>query len=363
MSSVTITTRRRTRSTSYVVRYRLGGRSWPVQHAGSFRTQREARQRRDLIAAEIAAGRNPALLLRAFVETPSAPPGLAQRWDEFIASRLDVGEKARRLYRNARDRWLPIIGADTDPGAITVAVVQGGIGALADLSPATIAQYTSTLRQVLQFCDVEPNPASSPKLRLPAVARDEITPPTTAEWFAIRDRVRTRSLLPLRLIECVGLRISECVNLVYGDIDFAEGKLRVSRARTKTASGQRWLPVPDGLLDEIADLCPTEDRTTERRVFALDHNAVRRDLGRACIDTGVAAHGPHDLRHRRISLWLRHGFDPISVSRWAGHSRASMSLDTYGHVVLDPREDEWRSFWLDAYGRAGVVPVGSREAL
>ena len=33
-------------------------RAWPVQHGGS--TMREARARRDLIAGELAAGRNPA---------------------------------------------------------------------------------------------------------------------------------------------------------------------------------------------------------------------------------------------------------------------------------------------------------------
>jgi hypothetical protein len=34
-----------------------------------------------------------------------------------------------------------------------------------------------------------------------------------------------------------------------------------------------------------------------------------------------------------------------------------MSLDVYGHVVLDPAEDDWRGFWKDAYSRGGVVSV------
>ncbi len=44
----------------FVVRYRLGGRAWPIQHGGSFKTDKEARARRDLVAGELAAGRNPA---------------------------------------------------------------------------------------------------------------------------------------------------------------------------------------------------------------------------------------------------------------------------------------------------------------
>jgi hypothetical protein len=41
-----------------------------------------------------------------------------------------------------------------------------------------------------------------------------------------------------------------------------------------------------------------------------------------------------------------------------------MSLDVYGHVVLDPREDDWRAFWGAVYGasrRPGVVSVWSEE--
>jgi hypothetical protein len=58
MPTLTITTRKTKDGPRYYVRYRLGGRAWPIAHAGSFRTLREARARRDLVAGEIAAGRN-----------------------------------------------------------------------------------------------------------------------------------------------------------------------------------------------------------------------------------------------------------------------------------------------------------------
>lgn len=41
----------------FQVRYRLGGRGYKLIHAGSFTTLKEARQRRDLVAGELAAGR------------------------------------------------------------------------------------------------------------------------------------------------------------------------------------------------------------------------------------------------------------------------------------------------------------------
>jgi integrase len=119
--------------------------------------------------------------------------------------------------------------------------------------------------------------------------------------------------------------------------------------------------VPAELLDEIAELVPLEDRHRDRLVFPrLTDNQVRDHLYRACRNAGIAAYSPHDLRHRRISLWFAEGFDPLSVKTWAGHARASMSLDVYAHVVIDPAADEWRGFWRAAYaaGRSyGVVSV------
>jgi hypothetical protein len=71
MPSLTITTRQTRSGRRYVVRYRLGGRVYPVEHGGSFKTLREAKARRDLIGGELAAGRNPADALRALVEQPT----------------------------------------------------------------------------------------------------------------------------------------------------------------------------------------------------------------------------------------------------------------------------------------------------
>jgi hypothetical protein len=58
MASLTITTRQTASGPRYVVRYRLGGRAYPIVHGGSFRTLKEAKARRDFIGGELAAGRN-----------------------------------------------------------------------------------------------------------------------------------------------------------------------------------------------------------------------------------------------------------------------------------------------------------------
>src|SRR5262245_9495016 len=281
MASASIT-RRRTRGggTRYVVRYRLGGRSYPIRHAGSFIRKREAKARRDFVAGELAAGRDPAVLLTA-MHNPAPPPKvetLDERFGAFIESRVDVGPKTLGLYRNARSKLGTL--ADADPATLTAADFQQWIAANADLSPKTLAHYLSSVRQVLDFCDIEPNPARSKKVRLPSGETAEVDVPSNDEWQAIKRHARKRSSLPLRLIEAEGLRVSEAADLTFGDVDFAEGRIRISRARTKRrTAGQRWLPVPSGLLNEIAALCPLEDRTRERPVFVgIGNREIRADL-------------------------------------------------------------------------------------
>jgi integrase len=356
----------------YQVRYRLGGGAWPLVNGGSFHSLKEARARQALILGELAAGRNPAEALRAMVAGPAPVRTFAERFDAFIASRVDVGRATLALYRNARDRLGDL--SKRDPATLTPADFQAWVAANAELSPRTLAHYLSSIRQVLDFCDVEPNPARSKKVRLPSDETAEVEAPSTAEWLAIKRHISKRLSLVLRLIECEGLRVSEAADLTFGDVDFAEGRIRISRARTKRrTAGQRWLPVPDELLDEIAPLVPLEDRTRERPVFAgISDSAIRKGLALACRDAGIADYNPHTLRHRRCSLWLAHGFESVLVKQWSGHSKASLLTDVYGHVVIDSSGDEWRGFWLGAYdqarrpkraveGRPGVAPVWPGE--
>ena len=49
MASVSIRRRQTKSGSRFQVRYRLGGRAYPLQHGGSFATMKEARLRRDLI--------------------------------------------------------------------------------------------------------------------------------------------------------------------------------------------------------------------------------------------------------------------------------------------------------------------------
>ena len=69
----------------------------------------------------------------------------------------------------------------------------------------------------------------------------------------------------------------------------------------------------------------------------------RTALARACRDSGTPLISPHDLRHRRISVWHRAGISWAEIGRWVGQRNISVTADTYTHVIADDRE-------LDLFG-------------
>jgi integrase len=105
--------------------------------------------------------------------------------------------------------------------------------------------------------------------------------------------------------------------------------------RVKSKRDQaRWVYLPEWLMEAIEQTCPFEDRTPERRVFqGVTEATAYQTMTRACQTAGVPHYHPHDLRHRRISLWHQSGVTARELADRAGHARPSMSLDVYSHVM------------------------------
>lgn len=150
----------------FIVRYRLGGRGWPLVHAGSFRTEREAKERLRLVAGEIAAGRDPAQVLRHLATPAPAARTFAAVAADHQASRIDVSDGTQAAISVHLKALLPTFGM-MRPDAITPADVQRWI-TTSTLKPITRRQYVGTLRLILDHAECEPNPARHRSIRFPA---------------------------------------------------------------------------------------------------------------------------------------------------------------------------------------------------
>lgn len=331
--------RRETRKsgTRHVVRYRIGGRESALRFGGSFLTQREAKVRRDAIAGELAALRVPDLSL---IAAPAPAPvrtlaAVAEAWRE---SRLDVADGTAATHRVNLSRILPRLGTSA-VDAVTVADVAALVGAMHEggLARESIRKTRATLAMVLDFAGVQPNPARDRSVKLPPKDRTEIAPPTAAHVEATLAAVPRLYRLPLLVLDATGMRVGELEALTWGDVDEYEGRWRVSGAVAKTGQA-RWVPVPQTLLQAVLEAVPREDRDLSASPFAgFTADRLRTAIARACKATGTPLYSPHDLRHRRATLWHLSGVPASQAAAWLGHS-AQEHLRTYAHVMLDRTE-------------------------
>jgi integrase len=351
MSIWIVTRKTQAGDSRFQVKYRRGGRAWPIEHAGSFKLLREAKIRRDLIGGWIAQGLNPKVELAKLLEPPPAAMTLEAAIDGFIRSRHDVTASTKEVYEYAKARTVEFFGAGRDPQTITVPECREFMGWLHErLSAGSIGTYYPVFAMALDYAEVEPNPARHRTVKKPSKVRAEKIVMTQKQFKAMLEWLPEKYRLFFRVLEATGMRSGELHSLTWGDVDVAERRLRVSIARAKTSSSQRWVQLPPALWDELLELAPFEDRRQDGIVFSgltPDGNvkaAVTRAgiaMARACKQAGLPSFSPHDLRHRRISLWHAQGVPWREISGRVGHAKTSMTADTYTHVVVDAKEDEW----------------------
>ena len=143
------------------------------------------------------------------------------------------------------------------------------------------------------------------------------------------------------MIEQGALRLGEAISLTWRDVDRAGLRLRLPNSATKRDRA-RWVYLPEWLIEAVEETCPPDDRSPGRRVFeGVTEASAYQAMSRACKTAGVPHYHPHDLRHRRITIWHQSGVPARELAERAGHSRPSMSLDVYSHVMppdeVDPR--------------------------
>lgn len=322
------------RAPRYEVRFRLGGRESRQRYGGSFRTKAAALTRLRWIENELAAFRVPDL----HFQERAVQPSLAAVAEKWRASRIDVQETTGRTHQTHIDRILPVLG-DRPIDAITVQETAEFIGNLG-LKRETIRKTRSALAMIFDFGGIVPNPARDKRVKLPAEDRPEVNPPTADHVLAVYGAIPTSYKLPLLMLDATGMRVNELGSLTWGDVDQHEQRWRVSKAAAKTRRA-RWVPVPTALFEAMNNLCPPEDRELGARVFSeFGDDKFRTAITRACRATGVPHFSPHDLRHRRASLWHLGGMPVAEACAKLGHS-AQVHLGLYAHVLLDRTEIEY----------------------
>lgn len=94
---------------------------------------------------------------------------------------------------------------------------------------------------------------------------------------------------------------------------------RISSRRRRSISART-------VVAELGATCP-------RAGFRPD--VAKSAMRRACKTAGIAHYHPHDLRRRYASVQIARGVPVTQLLSQLGHTRKSMTLDVYSHVLLD----------------------------
>lgn len=142
--------------------------------------------------------------------------------------------------------------------------------------------------------------------------------------------------LVVRTLAYSGLRISECLNLTLGDIDFDKNVIRVINGK---GGKNRTVPLAENLADELLLYRDTQrPNVTTNNFFALEKTGgisdkyINRELKIATEKAGINKKvSCHTLRHSFASSLVRHGTDLPTVAKLLGHSDFRTVTSIYVH--------------------------------
>src|SRR5688500_4374513 len=163
-----------------------------------------------------------------------------------------------------------------------------------------------------------------------------------------------------------GMRQAELIGLKWEDVDWNLSTIQVKRQvrhfkrasymflEPKSKSGTRTIRLGEQALEILRN-----HKKEQERIISLSNgnwthfdlvfpssagtprtaSNIRRDFRKLLKASGLPKIRFHDLRHTAASLILNHGIPVLIVSNRLGHSKPSITIDVYGHLIPSRQEE------------------------
>ena len=305
-------------------------------------------------------------------ETAPKDTALNTAAEAWLASGSDWSPATVRGRRGVLSLFLADYGT-RNTGAITPNDIKTFTGRPA-LSAASRASYLRVLKTFFRWClknryiESDPTahitPPRQSKKRIAYFTRSELERFCEAaqRYYQTRKKVidkagRGNFIWIVDLVcfaVATGLRKGELRHLRWSDIDLEQGRIYVrSREGFQTKVGSdRTLPIFPMAMDV---LCLRKERrrseNPDELVFSgpsgkqLGESQINRAFRIAREQASLPSElDVHACRHTFASWLLGSGESLYTVSRWLGHSRISITADTYGHLQQTESEAGRRVF-------------------
>lgn len=163
-----------------------------------------------------------------------------------------------------------------------------------------------------------------------------------------------------RFLYYLGTRLGETTALKWCDIDFKKNEVSINKTLTtkikgelftistpKTRNSIRVLPLPKSLSTSLyerhREVSKLDGFSEEWFVFGdiypLRETTIQDKKNKYCELAGLKRIRIHDFRHSCASFLINNGASIVLVSKYLGHSKISMTLDTYTHFYKNQLED------------------------
>lgn len=214
------------------------------------------------------------------------------------------------------------------------------------------AQLSAFMEYVKELCDLPVNPCTRVR-SMGSVKNRSSKYWTPEEYFAFRDATKVEPLayICFETLFWTGIRAGEMLALTPEDIDLKRREITINKTfqkirgkkyiwEPKTNSSNRTILIPDCLVKELKEHIKNQKSTDEwRRVFPVDIDWLYYRIHKYAKIAGVRDINVHGLRHSAASLLINKGFGALEVSHRLGHSRPSITLNTYSHMFPSRQED------------------------
>lgn len=342
----------------YMVRYRTPDRTQTMKRG--FKTKRQAQDFAATVEVQKMTGEYVLPALGLVTVSSIAPMWLERKESDLKPSAYKSLETAWRIHVKPRwgdkrltdidldavERWIGDMGRTVRDPKDKDKILRKGSGATVVIRAYGV--LAGILDSAVKARRLAKNPARGVE-NLPQKRPKPRVYLTHAQVSALAAASGTHAVLVL-LLAYTGMRWGEAIGLRVRHLDLLRKRIGITdnavqvnmtmHVGTPKSNIDRWVPVPEFLVLELAQQC--EGKSRDDLVFpGRDGEYLRRSVSftgwftKAVEKSGVPRVTPHDLRHTAASLAVSAGVNVKALQRMLGHASAAMTLDTYADLFDD----------------------------
>lgn len=291
----------------------------------------------------------------------------------FVKERLDItfgdlcdrylgtldhlrADTSRKWYENALKPARVFFGESASIRRMRKEQVQSYVAALirSGRSRKTVCSYVKVLRMLLEQAIDWEYREDNPAKRLRNLPRNErsdeaIRVLTPAEHARLVSHAPAEYAVMFEVWPFVGLRRSEMQGLTLDNVFLDGNYLRVEAQlrddgrldrELKTAQSRRVVVLSDRVVQLLRQHILASKPNDLNLVFPTRRGLPQscrshfyKVWRKACSAADLEGVNPHAMRHTFITWCLAAGANPNWVAKQAGHAKASITLDIYGHLL------------------------------